>query len=160
MPDKRVTFVVDANVGKLAKWLRALGYDTLFDKDIDDDDLIRICLEDGRVLLTRDAHILERRVVAIGQVTALLIKYDDVLDQLRQVVDTLNLDHREQQCSLCLICNEPLAPELKEDVRSLVPPYVFLNHASFHKCPSCSKVYWQGTHWQRMKVALEKVGSH
>ncbi|MFQ5873692.1 MAG: Mut7-C RNAse domain-containing protein [Dehalococcoidia bacterium] len=150
-------FVVDANVGRLAKWLRALGYDTIFDKDIDDDTLIRIGLSQGRVLLTRDTRILERRVVTTGQLTAILVQDDDVFGQLKQVVGTLNLDSRNQRFSLCLVCNEPLIPVPKEEVHGEVPPYVFKTQSTFCRCPSCRKVYWQGTHWERMKAQLEKV---
>ena len=150
-------FVADANVGRLAKWLRALGYDTIFHKDFDDDTLIRICLSEGRVLLTRDTRILERRVVTTGQLTAMLIQDDDVLGQLKQVVGTLDLDSRKRRFSLCLVCNEPLVQAAKEEVHGEVPPYVFKTQYTFHRCPSCRKVYWQGTHWERMKAQLEKV---
>ena len=156
-PSVESKFIVDANVGRLAKWLRALGYDTVFIKDIDDDSLIRIGLSEGRVLLTRDTHISERRVVAMGQLETILIKDDDVLAQLKQVVETLDLEPSKQRFSLCLGCNEPLVSVPKKEVRSEVPPYVFQTRSTFCRCPSCRKIYWQGTHWERMEAALEKI---
>ncbi len=158
MPAEDTKFIVDVNVGRLAKWLRALGYDTLFIKDADDDTLIRIGLSQGRVVLTRDTQILARRVVTIGQLKAILIEDDNVLGQLKQVVDALDLDSLNQRFSLCLLCNEPLAPVPREEVRAEVPPYVLQTQSTFCRCPSCRKVYWQGTHWQRMVAELERVG--
>ena len=151
-------FVVDVNVGRLAKWLRALGYDALYDNSADDDELVRIGLRDGRVLLTRDAHILERRAVTTGQLKTILIEEDDVPGQLGQVVDTLDLDFQARPFSRCIECNEALEPVKKEEVYGLVPPHVYSTQPAFSRCPSCRKVYWKGTHWRRMKERMEQVG--
>jgi uncharacterized protein with PIN domain len=148
---------VDTNVGRLAKWLRILGYDTLFINDLDDDELIRIAIDEGRILLTKDTRILRRRVVYDGQLKLVLIKDDDVKGQIRQVVQTLNLDHTNP-FSLCLECNQPLMPREKDEVQELVPPYVFKTQTQYMQCPSCHRIYWRGTHWQRMKGELEKLG--
>ncbi|MEK7872778.1 MAG: Mut7-C RNAse domain-containing protein, partial [Chloroflexota bacterium] len=78
-------FLVDINVGRLARWLRVLGYDALLARDVDDNALVRLALREGRVLLTRDTQILKRRVVTLGLLRALLIQHDAVADQLRQV---------------------------------------------------------------------------
>ncbi len=149
---------MDANVGKLAKWLRVLGYDTLFINGLDDDELIRIAMNEGRILLTKDTRILRRRVVYNGELKLVLIRDDDVKEQLRQVVQTLNLDH-SKPFALCLECNEPLIPREKEEVQDLVPPYVFKTQTQYMQCPSCQRIYWRGTHWQRMKRELEKLGA-
>jgi uncharacterized protein with PIN domain len=154
----RPRFIVDTNVGKLAKWLRILGYDTLFINGLDDDELIRIAMNEGRILLTKDTRILRRRVVYNGELKLVLIRDDDVKGQIRQVVQTLNLDH-SKPFSLCLECNEPLIPREKEGVQDLVPPYVFETQTQYMQCPSCQRIYWRGTHWQRMKRELEKLGA-
>lgn len=151
-------FVVDVNVGRLAKWLRALGYDALYDREADDDELVRIGLRDGRILLTRDTQILVRRVATTGQLKTILIEEDDVLEQLGQVVDTLNLDSRTTRFSRCIECNEALETVAKEDVRNAVPPHVYNTQSAFSCCSKCRKIYWQGTHWQRMKEKMERVG--
>ncbi len=156
-PDGQTRFIADVNVGRLAKWLRALGYDTLFFKEIDDDDLVRIGLAEGRVLLTRDSRLMERRVAALGPLKAILIRSEEVQLQLKQVVESLGLDCRRRPFSLCLECNQGLETVPRSEVRTQVPPYVFETQASFHRCPSCRKVYWRGSHWQRMSEDLEKA---
>ncbi|MBI2846972.1 MAG: Mut7-C RNAse domain-containing protein [Chloroflexi bacterium] len=150
-------FVVDTNVGKLAKWLRIMGYDALFPRGADDDELVRIGLREKRVVLTRDTHILKRRVATTGQLRAILINGDNVREQIKQVVRALNLGLSSRAFSLCINCNRTLQPKAKEEVRSLVPPYVFQTKAEFMECPSCHKIYWQGTHWQRMEEELTKI---
>jgi len=150
----RPRFIVDANVGKLARWLRMIGYDTLFINDIDDDRLVAIGLKEKRVVLTRDTQIMLRRVVISGKLEALLIKDDEAKTQLRQVVETMKLNRRKQ-FTRCLECNETLLPRSREDVRDLVPPYVFQTQSQYVQCPACNRVYWRGTHWQRMNYELE-----
>lgn len=149
-------FIADSNVGRLARWLRLLGYDTLFIKGIDDDGLVRIALKEGRVVLTRDTHILKRQVAATGRIKALLIRDDAPRDQLRQVVGELGLNW-DQQFTRCLECNQPLEPRAREEVQARVPPYVYRTQQEFAECPGCHRIYWQGTHWQRMKRALEEL---
>ena len=150
-------FVADANLGKLAKWLRIAGYDVLFSRNIDDDSLIRIGLQDGRVVLTRDTHIPRRRVAASGELKVILIKYDNVQDQLQQVAQALVLDLKAHPLSRCILCNQPLIPTTKEEVRDTVPLYVFNTQSHFSKCPVCGRIYWQGTHWYNMERELEKL---
>ncbi len=149
-------FIVDTNVGKLARWLRMMGYDTLFINPIDDEGLINTALKEKRVLLTKDTQIMRRRVVTSGKLKVLLIEGDDPKDQLRQVVLTMKLD-QERKFTLCLECNEPLVPRSKDDVQDLVPPYVFKTQSHYFQCPACHRIYWRGTHWQRMKRELETL---
>jgi hypothetical protein len=151
------TFIVDANAGKLAKWLRMMGYDTLFFSDIDDGHLVDIALKEGRVVLTRDTQIARRRPAVNGQLKVILTRSDDPEEQLRQVVGELNLDCHLKQFTRCLECNRSLAPRSREEVADIVPPYVFRTQHQYMQCPSCLRVYWQGTHWQGMKKALQKV---
>ena len=152
----RAKFIVDTNVGKLARWLRMMGYDTLFINPIDDRGLIGIALKEKRVLLTKDTQIMLRRVVTSGKLKVILIEGDDPKEQLRQVARTMKLN-QEQKFTLCLECNEPLVRREKADVRHLVPPYVFQTQSQYYQCPTCHRVYWQGTHWQRMKRELETI---
>jgi len=154
-----VSFIADSNVGKLARWLRMMGYDTLFFKDIDDSLLIRIAIKEGRVVLTRDSGIVRRRVITKGQVSAILTRSDDPKEQLRQVLAELKLDCRLQQFTRCLECNQTLLPRSKDEVKDLVPPYVFGTQTQYMQCPSCGRVFWKGTHWQRMKKELDKLGT-
>ena len=152
--EPRPKFIVDANVGKLARWLRMLGYDTAFVRDIDDDELIDIGLREGRVLLTRDTQIMLRRVVAGGAVKAMLLSDDDPKAQMRRVIAGMQLDRRDE-FTRCLECNERLIARSKDEVESLVPPYVYRTQEQYHQCPVCGRIYWRGTHWDHMKQVLE-----
>jgi len=136
-------FIADVNVGKLAKWLRIMGYDTLFFKNIDDSELVEMALAESRVLLTRDTNIMKRRVVANGEVQAILIADDRAINQLSQVIDTLNLE-TDSRFSRCIECNQLLEERDKHNVKDLVPPYVFKTQHQYMQCPSCDKVYWRG----------------
>ncbi|MCL0098668.1 Mut7-C RNAse domain-containing protein [Dehalococcoidia bacterium] len=150
-------FIVDLNVGKLAKRLRMLGYDALFINGLDDNELVRIALKEGRVLLTKDTGILRRGVASTGKIKVVLIESENVREQLRQVVETLYLKGGSDPFSLCLECNEPLIPREKEEVRDLVPPYVLQTQEQYVQCPGCNRIYWRGTHWQRMNEELEQL---
>ena len=152
-----IKFIANSNAGKLAKWLRMIGYDTLFFKDIDDDRLIEVALREGRVVLTKDTQLMKRKIVTNGQVKVLLLQDDDSKEQLRQVVKILNLDCYLKQFTRCLECNQSLEPKTKEEVKDLVPPYVSRTQSQYMQCPSCHRVYWRGTHWQRMKRELDKL---
>ncbi|MCL0093148.1 Mut7-C RNAse domain-containing protein, partial [Dehalococcoidia bacterium] len=81
----------------------------------------------------------------------------NVREQLRQVVETLYLESGSDPFSLCLECNEPLIPRGKEEVRDLVPPYVLQTQEQYVQCPGCNRIYWRGTHWQRMREELEQL---
>jgi len=150
-------FIVDSNVGKLAKWLRMMGYDALFFDNIADDKLIDIALKEGRVVLTKDTQLMRRRVVTNGELRIILIEDDDHHKQLRQVVKALGLDFEFGQFTRCLECNQILVRKDKGEVRDLVPPYVFGTQDQYMQCPSCLRIYWRGTHWHRMKDELDKL---
>jgi len=148
-------FIVDHNVGKLAKWLRIMGYDTLFFKGNDDSQMIAIALAEGRVIITRDTQIVKRRVVTSGRLGVIFIQTDKPEVQMGQVIDTLNLDCQFRPFSLCLECNQPLVARSKQEVEELVPPYVFQTQSQYRECPTCHRIYWRGTHWQAMTRRLE-----
>lgn len=146
-------FIVDNNVGRLARWLRALGYDTVYIDPIDDGELVDIARREGRIILTRDMGILRRRVVTLGEVQAIKIEGDEWREQLAQVVRELGL-RTEPAFTRCFECNTELEPRTRDQVRPHVPPYVHRTKTHFLACPSCGRHYWQGTHWQRMKRDL------
>jgi len=149
-------FIVDHNVGKLVRWLRMMGYDTLFFDGSNDSEMVARAYAGGRVILTRDTEIMKRRVVTSGRLNAVLIKSDQPQQQMRQVIDTLNLDCQFKSFSLCLECNQPLAPKSKENVKALVPPYVFQTQSQYMQCPACHRIYWKGTHWEAMARRLNR----
>jgi len=149
-------FIADNNVGKLAKWLRIMGYDTLFFDGRNDSHMIATALAGGRVILTKDTQIMKRRVVTSGQLKAILIKGDEPELQMQQVIDILNLDCQFRPFTICLECNQPLVEWSKQQVKDLVPPYVFQTQNQFVECPTCHRIYWRGTHWQAMTKKLNK----
>jgi len=149
-------FIVDRNVGKLTRWLRLMGYDARFFEGSDDSQLVAVAKEEGRVILTRDTQIMKRRVITSGQIKAVLIQSDEPERQIRQVIDTLDLDCQFKPFTLCLECNQPLVERNKEEVKELVPPYVFKTQSQFRQCPTCKRIYWRGTHWRAMTRRLEK----
>ena len=151
-------FMVDSNVGKLARWLRMMGYDTLFFEGSDDSRMVATALKEDRVILTRDTQIMRRRVVTSGRLKVILIDSDEPEQQMRQVIKTLNLDSQFRPFSICLECNQPLESRSKQQVQNLVPPYVFQTQNQYMECPACHRIYWRGTHWEAMSRNLEKFG--
>ena len=149
-------FIVDNNVGKLAKLLRTMGYDTLFFNGTNDAHMIATALAEGRVILTRDTQIMKRRVVTSGRLKAILIESDEPERQMRQVINTLSLDCQFKPFTICLECNQPLLERSREQVKNLVPPYVFQTQKQYMECPTCHRIYWRGTHWQAMSKKLNQ----
>ena len=150
------TFVADVNVGRLAKWLRIMGYDTLMPDDTDDGELIRVALREGRVILTRDVGIVKRRVVRLGQLKAILIADDHLAGQIKQLGHDLRLEG-PRRFSRCIRCNELLQRISREEAAPQVPEFVLGTQQEFMACPSCCRVYWKGTHWANMTRELAKL---
>ncbi|HYZ03346.1 MAG TPA: Mut7-C RNAse domain-containing protein, partial [Candidatus Binatia bacterium] len=128
-----VRFLADSNVGRLARWLRVLGYDAAFEPRLSDGLLVFRALREGRVLLTRDVELTRRRLITTGQVEAVLLTGDQVQDQLRQVRQELDLDDGAAM-SRCLECNVPLQQKDPATVAHRVPPYVRATQQRFSEC--------------------------
>jgi hypothetical protein len=154
-----IKFVADNNVGKLARWLRLIGYDTLFFEQKDDAQMIKIALGEDRVILTKDAQFTKRRLVANGTLKTMHIEQDDPRLQVQEVVKTLKLDHHFKPFSLCLECNRVLVARDKEEVKNLVPDRVFETQTQYTQCPACHRIYWPGTHWEAMGKELQDLQS-
>ena len=150
------SFLADCNVGRLARWLRVLGYDAAYEVKIADPELVARALAEGRVLLTRDVDLTHRRVIANGTLRTVLLKSDRVEDQLRQVMEEVGLARAVDGDGLtrCLECNVELEAREKEQVADLLPPYVHATQRRFSQCPRCERVYWPGTHWDRMRARI------
>jgi uncharacterized protein with PIN domain len=149
----RPRFLADCNVGRLARWLRALGYDASYHARIDDSELVREAAAENRVLLTRDRDLTKRRVIQTGVVRAILIRDDEVTKQLRQVFTELGLELKEA-LTRCIECNSELESRVPAVVAERVPPYVRSTQSRYSECPDCGRIYWAGTHWQRMREVL------
>jgi uncharacterized protein with PIN domain len=146
-------FAVDCMLGKLAKWLRILGFDAVFFPAIADDELLHLALKEGRVLLTRDTALLERA----RAIDTLFITNDDWRLQLQQVLDGKNLRSRCRPYSRCLECNVGLKPISKARARNLVTPFVYETAEDFSLCPECGRVFWKGSHHEDMQRMIEQI---
>lgn len=144
-------FITDSMLGRLATWLRLLGYDTIFIPHADDHDLARRARAEERVLLTRDVELTRRRGIR-----HLLISSEKVNEQVKQVFGEFKLSAPEA-FSRCAECNHRLESINKASVRGIVPPYVFHTQNHFRRCAQCGRVYWRGTHWARMVAEIENL---
>lgn len=140
-------------LGRLAHWLRAMGYDTLYGGRADDDRLLALSISDNRVLITRDTRLAK----AAGR-RGCLIRMERTELQLAEVVERLTLAPAHTHwLTRCLECNTALEPRPKEGVRTLVPARVFAIQTDFMGCPSCGRIFWPGSHFDRMRQRLERL---
>jgi uncharacterized protein with PIN domain len=150
-------FIVDHNVGKLARWLRMMGYDSVFFTGEDDSRMVKQALAEGRILLTRDTGIMLRRAVTSGRVQAILFESEKPEEQIRRLAAVIDLNSEAKPFTICLEDNEPLITTTPAGVKDRVPPYVFKTQAQYMECPRCHRVYWRGTHWLAMLHRFEKM---
>ena len=146
-------FVVDCMLGKLAKWLKILGFDTVYLNKVEDSDLLLLARREKRVLLTKDQELL---LAASGH-PCLFIESDIWQEQVAQVLDAFRLRDRARPHSRCLACNIKLKRIPKRLARNLVTPFVFERAPSFAICPSCGRVFWPGTHFQDMDRKVDRI---
>jgi uncharacterized protein with PIN domain len=146
-------FAADAMLGRLARWLRVLGFDTFYDAAIADPDLVTIAAREQRVLLTRDRHLLRE----LRPAQALEVRCDDPLEQLQDVVAALELRGPVAMFSRCLICNTPLEELDAAAVEALAAELEYAPPPPVRRCPRCDKLYWEGSHSRRMRAALRQV---
>jgi uncharacterized protein with PIN domain len=146
-------FIADSHLGGLARLLRMAGFDTLYDNHFHDSDIQAIAAGQGRVVLTRDRELLKRRAIGHGCYVRAL----EPAAQLREVARRFGLARTARPFSLCLHCNAPLRPVDKEAVRSRVPEMAWSRHDRFNTCDVCRRVFWAGTHWQRMRKLLQEA---
>jgi len=152
-PGGELRFAVDAMLGRLARWLRLLGFDAVFEADVPDERLVRRALDEGRWILTRDRALpVEWRVPRVHLVAA-----EQPFEQLREIVRAFELAPHVRPFARCTRCNallEPLAPEAAAE---RVPARVRERHERFLACPECGRTYWEGTHVERMRRLVERA---
>ncbi len=154
-------FIADSMLGRLARWLRLLGYDTMYYPQIEDALLLRIAREDNRMLLTRDTRLVNVR----GLRNFLLLNENNPLEQLKNVITTFDLNPFKKTVefkkttilSRCSICNAILNDIPKERAKDYVPEYIYLISDAFKQCSKCSKFYWKGTHLENFRKKLEEI---
>jgi uncharacterized protein with PIN domain len=151
--EERERFIADVMLGKLAKWMRILGWDVDYDNRITDSQLLRIARKEKRTILTRDRRMIEERKVD----DYLLIENDDPEVQLREVVRRYGRPREERILERCLRCNVLLESRDRGSIESIVPEYVASIHRRFSSCPSCGRIYWRGSHYLQMVERLKAM---
>jgi len=149
--DKRKKFLLDENLGRLAKWLRMLGYDTIVPKSISIDRKISLCIKERRIFLTRSKRIAKRR----EQFIRMMITEKSYKKQLYQLRELINFEN--ELSTRCLECNNFLQPIDTKFINNIVPEMVLNNFSKFKICRKCGKIFWKGTHYQAMKRELNNL---
>jgi uncharacterized protein with PIN domain len=146
-------FAADVMLGRLARWLRLLGFDCAYDSEIADEDLARLGVSEGRIVLTRDRRFPEEWW--IGDVY--LVQEDQVRSQLVEVIRSFDLGRSLRVLTRCAECNRPLKGAARSDVAGRVPQRILAFHGDFRECPGCGRVYWEGSHTVRIRRFAEGV---
>jgi hypothetical protein len=144
-------FVLDVHLGRLAAYLRMLGFDASYRNQCTDERLAEVSRDEHRILLTRDVGLLKRGAVTHGH----YVRATKPRQQLVEVVERFDLARLTKPFSRCLRCNTPLAPAGKEQVRQQLPAQIALLHDEFLRCPDCGRAYWKGGHYRRMREWIE-----
>ncbi|WP_456369091.1 Mut7-C RNAse domain-containing protein [Thermococcus sp.] len=141
-------FIADMMLGRLARWLRLYGYDTLYGIK-DDDEIVRIALKEDRIILTRDSALAER-AKKLG-VKVFLLSSNSLEEQIKELKN-LGVEFRElfPPNARCPKCNGPIKPVPKEEVKGKVPPKVYELYSEFYVCQKCGQIYWPGRQWEEM----------
>ncbi len=140
-------------LGRLARWLRVIGCDAVWEKEIDDGTLVRRAVDERRIVLTRDRLLPGEWWID----NYLLIDSDDPMEQLRQVVETFDISFEKRLFNRCTLCNEPLQVLDASEAARWVPPKVRELNDHFSRCPTCGRLYWKGSHVDRMRRRLEQL---
>jgi uncharacterized protein with PIN domain len=142
-------FIADVMLGRLAKRMRLLGFDVLYDRTMNDNEIIHLSLAQNRVILTRDTGLAGRPMASYH----VFIKHDALNDQLRQILDTFTIASAPAPLTRCSRCNEPLKSSSRPDVKDHVPQYVYERYDEFLRCTKCGRIYWKGTHVRNMRLS-------
>jgi uncharacterized protein with PIN domain len=146
-------FVVDCMLGKLAKWLKILGFDALFFSKIEDDELLDLARKENRILLTKDTGLIQRA----KDIPTLFLESENWKDQIQQVLDHFHLREKVAPHTRCIDCNVALKDLPKKNAENLVSSFVFEKAESFALCPICGRVFWRGTHFKDMEKKIQKI---
>lgn len=146
-------FIADAMLGRLARWLRTLGYDTAHDDAIEDATLVRRAFEEGRHILTRDRRLFEEWRIGGG----LMLESDEPLEQLEEVATAFRLSPPTRLFSRCRVCNGRIEPVEADTVADRVPGDVRARTSEFGECAECGRIYWEGSHTDRMRRVVERL---
>jgi uncharacterized protein with PIN domain len=146
-------FVCDVHLGRLAAYLRMVGFDTLFPEDYRDEELARISSEEDRILLTRDRGLLKRRIVRRGY----SVRATDPWQQLAEVIKRFNLYDAIARFQRCAACNGVLETVDKAVIADQLPEQTAQHYDEFRRCTGCGKIYWRGSHYEQIDAFVEQI---
>jgi uncharacterized protein with PIN domain len=152
-PLRETRFVLDIHLGQLARYLRLIGFDTLYENDYQDDELAQISSQQRRILLTKDRGLLKRKLVTHGY----CVRESNPEQQLLEVVRRFDLGESIEPFQRCLRCNGLLQEIVKKEISQQLLADTRQYYDEFHMCQSCNQVYWKGSHYQRMRSFLKRV---
>ncbi|HNX65770.1 MAG TPA: Mut7-C RNAse domain-containing protein [Bacteroidales bacterium] len=151
-PLRDIKFIADVHLGKLARYLRFTGFDTIYRNDYDDIEIISLSQKEQRVILTRDKGILRNRLVTRGY----WLRSQDPIEQIGEVISRFDLKKQVSLFSRCSLCNSLLTNVKKDEVKDMLLPKTVMYYDDFKICTGCNKIYWQGTHCDRLIKLIEK----
>ncbi len=146
------TFIADCHLGKVAKYLRMMGYDTLYFTHIEDNELIDLANAEQRIILTRDKELSERK-----KAPCLLLAKTKTKEQLQEIIRQFDLHIGDDHFTRCIVCNTPLLPIDKQEVIERIPEKVAHYFSYFERCPTCERIYWHGDHYKRMRQFIDSL---
>ena len=145
-------FLCDRMLGTLAKWLRIYGFDTFYaNNEMDDDELLEIAKKENRILISRDKQLIQ--TARRENLKTIEIKTTDIDEQISNVLVDVETD-KTKILSRCILCNSEVEGIRKKDVKEKVPERIFKNNEEFWECKNCNKIYWKGSHYEKM---FEKI---
>jgi len=140
-------FICDFMLGRLAKWMRLLGIDTLYYNDPDDPSILHKALKEGRIILTRSGELAKNE-------NAIFIKSEELNEQLKQIKEIISISNPFTRCP---ICNSKLKTVDREEIKKEVPEYIYEVHNIFKRCSVCARIYWKGTHYEEIKRKIDEI---
>lgn len=152
-PLAQIKFVLDTHLGKLAKYLRMLGFDTLYKNDYEDEQLAEIASQQQRIVLSRDRGLLKRKIIEYGH----YVRHTQPLEQLAEIMQWLDLQKHLKPFSRCTTCNGLLHSVSKKDIESQLAPKTRQYYNEFKQCAGCKQIYWKGTHYQQLQQIVQDI---
>ena len=152
-PLRNPKFIADVHLGRLAHYLRMLGFDALYENNYEDDEIVKISLKEKRAILTKDRGILKRSEVTHGY----WVRSSKVKEQVVEIIKRFDMKKLIGEFTRCTECNTILKSISKSEIINKLPPKVSRSQKSFSICPLCKKLYWKGTHHQRMLSFIKTI---
>jgi len=152
-PLRNPKFIADVHLGRLTRYLRMIGLDVLYENNFEDDEILKISLEEKRAILTKDRGMLKRNEVTHGY----WVRSSKFKEQAVEIVKRFDLKKLIKEFTRCIECNTMLKSISKQEIIDELPPKVSKSQTEFSRCPSCKKLYWKGTHHHRMLSFIKTI---